>query len=759
MIVLDYYKVIRQTIMDYRTLLNENQYKAVSIDKQYVRVVAGAGSGKTRVLTYRISYLISEKHVSPRSIVAIAFTNKVALEMRNRALSILKSEGDGLTVSTFHSFCARFLRREINSIGFPNNFTIFDDEDSEKLIKDIGSELGYKRNDDIVKHAISFIAYHKCIGKYPEDIEVGKLRYEGDKTAHKIFKIYEEKKNQNLSLDFDDLLLKTIHILQSFPEIRIKWQNRISNILVDEFQDTNDIQYRLLKLLMNEKTALYVVGDPDQTIYTWRGANQNIILNFDRDFKNAETIILDRNYRSTKNILDSANKLIAYNKKRVPKNLYTENSDGDSVLYRQFISLNYEAKYVVDEIERLHYVENVPFKDIAILYRASYLTLPFENNLMSQKIPYQIYGGLKFFQRKEIKDLIAYFHLLYNEKDDVSFERIINVPRRGFGEQSLEILKGEKDELKLSYLEYIDEIDNHQTSLKRRHVEALKNLLSLIKATRAKLKENLEAYPKILEKFVDEINYNSFLMLDEEKGDERINNVKSLFENINNFSKDNPGSSFDEYLNNVALQTSQDEIKDIDQVSLMTIHVAKGLEFKYVFLVSVVDGVFPSHRTIEENDDGLEEERRLCYVAFTRAKEKLYVTANTGFSFILQDFSRCSQFVEEAGLLPKPSAQKKPIFKKKQSNIFDGFDDSSDDFYPDLNQKEATDFFLDENENSLDWQIGDLVNHDTFGDGVVKKVQDGGTIIVVDFYSSGLKTLMANHPKVHKKGVRGGAIA
>lgn len=743
--------------MDYHTLLNENQFKAVSTDKQYVRVVAGAGSGKTRVLTYRISYLIGERNVNPFSIVAIAFTNKVALEMRNRALSILKDAGNGLTVSTFHSYCAKFLRHEIDSIGFPNNFTIFDDEDTEKLIKDIGRELGYKRNDEIVKKAISFISFHKCIGHYPVDIEESKLKYADEKESLKIFKLYEERKDKNLSLDFDDLLLRTIQILERFPDIRKKWQNRISNILVDEFQDTNNIQYKLLKLLMNEKTALYVVGDPDQTIYTWRGANQDIILNFERDFKGAETIVLDRNYRSTKSILECANKLISYNKKRVPKNLYTENNDGDAVFYKQYLSIDFEANFVADEIERLHVCEDVPYKDIAILYRASYLTLPFENALMTRQIPYRIYGGQKFFQRKEIKDVIAYFHLCCNLKDDVSFERIINVPRRGFGEQSLDILKEEKESLHLSYLEYIAEIDNHETLLKPKHVDRLKNLFTLINSTREKLRENLEAYPKILEKFVDDINYLPFLLLDEDKGEERVENVKSLFENINTFAKDNPSADFTEYLNNVALQTSQDEISDIDQVSLMTIHVAKGLEFKYVFLISLVDGVFPSSRSVSEREDGLEEERRLCYVAFTRAKEKLYVSSNSGYSFVLQSYSSSSQFVQEAGIVKKNNNDK-PLFKKKK-NTFDLFSDFDDGFDNEFKQDKATDFFADEPAYDLDWKVGDLVNHDNFGDGVVKKVQDGGTIIVVDFYECGLKTLLANHPKVHKKDVRGSATA
>ena len=749
--------------MDYKNLLNENQYKAVSTNKQYVRIVAGAGSGKTRVLTYRLSYLISNYHADPYSIIAIAFTNKVAQEMKTRALKLLDGYAPGLTVSTFHSFCARFLRSEISSLNFPSNFTILDEEDSETLIKNIGVDLGYKKNDDFVKYAISFIGNSKCKGLYPDDIPLRSLYSEREKIALKIFKLYEEKKDATLCLDFDDLLLKTILILKEYQNIRNKWQSRIKHILVDEFQDTNDVQYKLIKLLMNEDTSLYVVGDPDQTIYTWRGANQDIILNFVRDFPSAETIILDRNYRSTKTILDCSNKLIQNNKKRVAKNLYTENNPGDKITVKSFLNPQKEAEYVVKEIEKLHHKENVEYRDIAILYRAAYLTLPFEHQFVINDIPYRIYGGIKFFQRKEIKDVVAYFHLLYNAKDDVSFERIVNVPRRSFGSTSLAILKEEKDAAHLSYLEYIEQIDSFNTSLKRKNVDILSELTLKINQTKEKLEENLEAYPKILEDFITDIGYFKYLQLDEEDADDRVDNVKTLFENIANFCKENPTSTFDEYLQNIALQTSQDEIEDTDSVSLMTIHVAKGLEFKYVFVVSLTEGVFPSHRSLEDNgQNGLEEERRLCYVAFTRAKEKLYVTANTGYSYVLQSYSLLSRFIKEAGLEVAKSYFDQPIYQPKPKKIiFDDIVYKDDDYF---NIKENDDFMFtsdvkkDEPEtNGVDeWNIGDIAYHDVFGHGVVKDVTDGGTIIVVNFDNSGIKKILANHPKIHKEARRGG---
>ena len=728
--------------MDYASLLNERQLKAVSTHSKYARIVAGAGSGKTRVLTYRISYLISEMNVNPSSIVAIAFTNKVAEEMKERALSLLKGVGGGLSVSTFHSYCAKFLRKEIDVLGFPNNFTIMDDEDQSTLVKNIAAESGFKKNDEIVKYTLGYISYHKCKGTYPSDIIVDQFASDREKQALKFFHMYEDRKDQMLSLDFDDLLLRTIQILSDFPEVREKWQKRITNILIDEFQDTNDVQYKLVKLLMNEDTSLYVVGDPDQTIYTWRGANQKIILDFNKDFPLAETIILDRNYRSTKPILNAANKLIAHNKKRVPKDLYTTIESDEPITTEMSYSRDYDAKYVVDQIENLRIQHGVKYKDIAILYRAAYLTLPFENELMRRRIPYQIYGGLKFFQRKEVKDVLAYFRLIYNHQDDLSFERIVNVPRRGIGDSTMDILKAEKEAAGLSYFEYINSIENHTTEVKTKHVMVLVSLVNMINKTKARLEENLEAYPKILEDFIRDIGYFEYLSSDDESAEERLGNVKTLLENIVDFLKDHPDSSFEEYLQNATLQTSQDEIKDGDFVALMTVHVAKGLEFDYVFVVSLIEGVFPSERTIvESGHDGEEEERRLCYVAFTRAKKKLYVTFNSSYSFVLGGKSIQSRFFDEAGLEVRRKDQYNPVPKK---NLFSF---NNDGYYSD---EPAQPKYPSYQQTSPNWQIGDIAVHDAFGRGVVTDIIDE-TIIEVNFENHGKKSILASHPKIHKE--------
>jgi len=742
--MVNYYLVItRLRIMDYSTLLNNRQFEAVSTTSQYTRIVAGAGSGKTRVLTYRISYLIEKMDVLPSSIVAIAFTNKVAEEMRSRAVDLLHGLGAGLTVSTFHSFCAKFLRKEIDVIGFPNNYTIMDEEDQMTLIKNIAVDKGYKKNDDIVKYSAGFISYHKCNGRYADDVILDDFFVEREKKALEFFHEYELRKEKMLSLDFDDLLLKTIYILKEFPDIREKWQNRITNILVDEFQDTNDIQFELIKLLMNNKTSLYVVGDPDQTIYTWRGANQQIIMDFNRTFPGAETIILNQNYRSTKPILDTANKLIAKNKKRVPKDLFTEKTEGEEVVVEDARDREAEAKYVCDEIENIVLTKHISYSDIAILYRANYLTLPFENELMRRRIPYQIYGGLKFFQRKEIKDALAYFRLIYNHKDDISFERIVNVPRRGIGDTTIDILKAEKNNWNLSYFEYLCEIEKHpETELKPKTVMALTAMVNEILKTRKRLDENLEAYPQILDDFLTNINYFEYLESDDE-GEDRLENIKTLLSDIVDYVKKFPESSFEEYLENATLQTSQDEMKGGEKVNLMTVHVAKGLEFDYVFVVSMVEGIFPSQKAMdEEGRDGQEEERRLCYVAFTRARKKLYVTTNSGYAFTLQGRAIRSRFFEDAELeFNKHDYYQRPIKSNNQFGFF-GDEPRKDDDY--IQEPEVTD------NGVRDWKVGDIAVHEVFGRGIVMKIIDD-TIIEVHFENCGRKSILGSHPKVHKE--------
>ena len=735
--------------MNYQKELNEKQYEAVTTDFSNVRVIAGAGSGKTRVLTYRIAYLISELHVLPWKILAITFTNKVANEMKNRVIKMIPQCEKDLTIKTFHSFAAMFLRKEISLIGFPSTFTILDEEDQTKLIKDIVSEMGFKKGDKIVGKALNYIGAQKLHEKYPDDINIVKELFEDEKLCLEIYSRYEEIKAKQLCLDFDDLLLQTIYILQNFPSTRLKWQERIDHILVDEFQDTNDVEYKLLKLLSKPSTCHYLVGDPDQTIYTWRGANQDIILNLHKDFLDIETIILNRNYRSTSKILASANKLIAFNKLRVKKDLYTENEEGSPVIVHRSNSSYDEADYVAREVKRLSNSGKYSYKDIAILYRSNYITRDFEAAFMKHQIPYKIFGGLKFYQRREIKDVLAYFHLIVNVKDDISFERIANVPKRNIGDTTIEYLKKEASEKALSLYEYIRDFDFETmvSEAPRKAINSLKLMITVIDNAREYIEKNEEIFSKTLEDMILSFGYYDYL-LKEDDGDERVDNVKALFEDIRHFLHTNPESTFDEYLQNIALLSAQDELYDGEYVTLMTVHTAKGLEYPVVFVVRFNAGVFPHERSFLENGyKGLEEERRLAYVAMTRAKKLLYLTFSQDYSYVLRGNLMPSQFLKESGneiVVNRPEYNPFRSTKAKTSYHFD--DGPNQSFSLDEPRKEA---FSQVNNGIEDWKVGDVVIHKTFGRGSVIKVEGDG-VIKVQFDEHGTKTLMGNHPALSR---------
>ena len=735
--------------MNFEKELNEKQYEAVTTSYPNVRIIAGAGSGKTRVLTYRIAYLISELGVKPWKILAITFTNKVANEMKNRVVRMIPESEKDLTIKTFHSFAALFLRREIGILGFPASFTILDEEDQTKLIKDIASEMGFRRSDKIVGRAINYISTQKLHEKYPDDITVQKESFEDEKLCLKIYERYEEEKNKQLSLDFDDLLLKANYILENYVEVRMRWQDRIDHILVDEFQDTNDIEYKLIKLLSKPTTCHYVVGDPDQTIYTWRGANQDIILNLQKTFLDMETIILNRNYRSTEKILNSANKLIAYNKLRVKKDLYTEQVGGEPIITHSSPSSKAEADYVAREIKKLIQIDGYSYKDIAILYRSNYITMDFEASLVKNQIPYRIFGGQKFYQRREIKDVLAYFHLIINTKDDISFERIINVPRRGIGDATINILKEEASHAGMSMYDYIQDIDAEQTNIPNRALNSLKTMIMVIEKAKEDINKNEEVFSKILEEMIYSFGYIDHL-LKEDDGDERVENVKALFQDIRHYLQSNPDSTFDEYLQNIALISAQDELIDGEYVTLMTVHTAKGLEYPVVFVVRLNAGVFPHVRSFAENGfKGLEEERRLAYVAMTRAKERLYLTFAGDYSYVLGGNLLPSQFLKESGNEIRERREEYNPFKSSKKQTSFHFDDGPNMSFS-LDEPIKQDFSQETNDVD-EWKVGDIVIHKKLGKGVVIELEGDG-IIKVDFEEQGVKSIMGNHPAVSKGG-------
>lgn len=764
---------------DFSSLLNEAQLEAVTTDAQHVRVIAGAGSGKTRVLTYRIAYLINNMHVDPSSILAMTFTNKAAKEMKERVVKLLDPDLFGtsrlfLHVSTFHSFCAQFLRKEASAMGYPSNFTIFDEDDTEKLIKNIGDEHGYKKSDPIVKAALHYISAKKTQGKYPEDIQITKESFEHEKECLSMFFEYEERKSAMYALDFDDLMLKSLRVLEEFDAIRARWARRYSHILIDEYQDTNDVQFKLMTLLCTPDTSVYVVGDPDQTIYTWRGANQKIILDFPLIYPDCQDVVLNRNYRSTQNILNSANSLIAYNKARVKKDLYSESEPGAEVEAKRFEDAAGEAKWVAERIVSIAGATYPPeFRNIAVLYRSSFMTRSLETELAFRRVPYRIYGGLRFYQRKEVKDVLAYFRLLLNPLDDMSFERIANVPKRSVGESTVEKLRKEAQENKLSIYNYLMEIEKHpETAVPSRAITALMLLIAKMEAVKIKLKENLEVYSSILKDFITDLGYFEYIKEDEGLDEDRAENVNSLFDDIDHFVSENPDATFDEYLQNISILSSQDDMNDGNYVTLMTIHVAKGLEFDNVFIISMNDGSFPNARALADSGTkALEEERRLAYVAMTRAKKKLICTCNNGYSYATDSHATPSQFFKEAGIkLPVEDFTRRGYgdsyrggrsYNDKSRWRSVGFDNRKQDFFGDgdaispFTPKEEPKKEEQPTSNGItDWKVGDRLNHKKFGDGTIAEVVSD-KIIIVNFDTAGKKTLISTHPmltRLHSKG-------
>lgn len=710
---------------------NSEQIKAITTKSQYVRVIAGAGSGKTLVLMNRIIFLINELKIDPNKILALTFTNKAANEMQDRISKFSLVKNIILQISTFHSFCLKFLREEISFLKIDPCFTIFDSEDTKKVIVDINKKNNFNCN---IKEVINYISdkkqknnHFRFIGK---EKEIDYLF---------IFNEYEKFKLKNNALDFDDLIIKTIEILSSSIEIRKKWLKLISHILIDEFQDTNNIQFELIKLISDNSTSIYVVGDPNQTIYSWRGANQKNIIDFDKNYNNVETIFLNQNYRSTDKILDVANKLISHNKDSFSKEkLFTKNTNGDDV--KLFLKKNKtsllsnnisESEYVVSEIIKLKNQKNINLKNIAILYRSSYLTIPFEKELIKNKIPYHIFGGINFFQRKEIKDVLSYFRLIINPNDSIAFERIINVPKRKIGEKSVNVIKNISENENISFYECIKKIKNNKikAKLSKLVIDNLFNLIQRIEETKLNLINNKNKTVQIIKDFLHQIGY--FEYLKENDTSDKIKNLDSLFESIDETVKKS-GNDLNFWLQNFMLNTSHDEIKNGEFVSLMTIHMAKGLEFDYVFVVGLNHFDFPHIK----NYDSLEEERRLCYVAYTRAKKMLFISS--------KNINSASCFIEESGF----KIQKNNNFNNKRFNFFEKNNDEfvfDYEIFTEKNKiKEETD-----NNGIHDWKINDKLVHERFGKGIVIEVLEEN-IIVVKFDNYGLKKMIANHIMIKK---------
>lgn len=705
--------------------LNDKQKEAVIDDSKHLRIIAGAGSGKTRVLTMRIAYLIEQKHINPKNVLAITFTNKAANEMKNRISEMLGEAGDGAFISTIHSLCVRILKEEIGVFGYPKNFTIVDGDDQKTILKEAYKEFNIDKKDLSYGSALDYIA--NC--KYEElSYEKAMDQAYGEKKLvdkANVYKYYDERLKSLYALDFDDLILFTVRLFKLHKDILKKWSSKFIYIHVDEFQDIDKTQYELIKLLSSTHDNVYVVGDPDQTIYTWRGADVNIIVNFDKDFKNTKTIILNQNYRSTNNILEGANSLIKYNKSRVPKDLFSENGDGDKIVHKTLPDETSEAYYVVSCIQSL-LKQGYEYNDIAILYRSNYLSREVEKVFIENRIPYVIYGGIRFYERMEVKDILSYLRLIVTG-DDLAFQRVINQPKRGIGQKSIDTIFSLAKDNNISMYEVVKQ------GLFAKNQSVLESFVDMVE----RWKSSLDGKPleEVLTDVFEQSGYRS--MLEKENETERIENVKSLIDDIKDYQETYPGSTLADYLSMISLYTDKANTDGSASVSLMTIHASKGLEFKVVFVVGLSEGIFPSERTLLEQK-GVEEERRLAYVAYTRAKEKLTLTDTSSFSYVVNSAKTTSRFVNEVDEKYIEHLDK-PVLK--QQSVFDvPFTTKISSIEP---KKEAP-------RRPSRYRKSDVVIHKIFGEGVVVKC-DGDFVTVAFSYPHGTKTIKADHPSIRKK--------
>ena len=705
---------------DYLLNLNDRQLQAVTTKNQYVRVIAGAGSGKTRVLTTRILYLIDQWGIPSENILAITFTNKAAKEMKDRIEKMVDDNGNSSFISTIHSFCLYFLRREIKHLDYPSKFTVIDADDQKLIIKEAIKQYDIENTKGEINNILNYISKNKAAGI---DCLAALDMANNDKYTMyaKAYQYYMDRCKQQYYLDFDDLLLFTNRILKTKSQIKEKWQKKYQFILVDEFQDIDNVQYELISHLTSETSYVYVVGDPDQTIYSWRGANINIILDFDKKFKNAETIILNQNYRSTQNILNGANSLISYNKNRVKKDLISQNSAGDKIIHFSAGSEESESMYIVDKINSFLAKGN-NYQDIAILYRSNYLSRSIEKRLVDYHIPYIIYGGIRFYERKEIKDMLAYLKML-SIKDDISVKRTINIPKRGIGDKSIDALFDYARENNLSLYQAID---TYQGSGEKK-MKAYKQLIDELTE-----QSNDKSLTYLFDMVFRQSGYREMLTNSKDPEDaNRLENIKELMNDIEDFSKSNVDATLDDYLANVALYTDIQNSSDENVDRLMTVHAAKGLEFDIVFVCALSDGIFPSQRSIEESGNkGLEEERRLAYVAFTRARKVLILTDNRGFSYSEGASKRPSRFIEEID----------SQYLKDYNKVV------NDNYY---NSSSSTVISHNKTVTSSKYKNGDKVYHDVFGVGIVLK-SEGGHVQIAFSFPYCVKTIAASFPKLHK---------
>ena len=694
--------------------LNDRQKEAVLYNEGPLLIIAGAGAGKTKTLTTKIAFLIEEKNVNPRNILAITFTNKAAKEMKDRLYMQIGNLSKELQVSTFHSFGLKLLRENYEKLGYDKNFVIMDSDDSLTVVKKILKDANYDPkiyNPKAIRNKISSCKNEMMTPEMYDKYAVSDY----EKVIKEVYEKYEIKLQRNNSVDFDDLLLLPIQLFKNNPSVLDEYQDLYKYILIDEYQDTNEAQYILTKLLSAKNRKITCVGDDSQSIYSFRGANYKNILNFEKDYKDAKTILLEQNYRSTSNILDAANQVIKNNKMRKDKNLWTSRGEGEKIKYYRSFNERDEAQYVIRKIKEM-VNKGIEYKDMAILYRTNAQSRVLEEEMLKENFPYKVIGSFYFYSRKEIKDLIAYLRLIHNSKDNISLLRVINTPKRGIGLKTIENLTLKADTEGISIYDAIDS---------GKELE-FKNLIERLK----EVSENL-TLTELIDKVLDSSGLKQELESEGSlEAEVRLENLEEFKSITKSFEEREGLISLEDFLLEISLISDVEEYKDDpNRISLMTVHSVKGLEFDRVFVVGMEEGIFPHMNSLMETSE-IEEERRLCYVAITRAKEELHlINARRRTLFGKEQANPVSRFISEIGKeLLETNVKEEELPQKEQERIV------------------HSDMFREE---EVDFQVGDFVYHESFGTGKVVEVTN--TLVSVAFkHPHGIKKLMKNHKKLSK---------
>lgn len=763
--------------------MNDRQTEAVKTTEGPLLIMAGAGSGKTRVLTHRIAYLIDEKFVNPWNILAITFTNKAAREMRERAMALNPATADTL-IATFHSMCVRILRRDADHIGYNRNFTIVDPGEQRTLMKRILKNLNIdpkKWNERAILGTISN-AKNDLLDEVAYENQAGDMYTQ---IVAKCYKAYQAELHQSEAMDFDDLIMLTLRLFDQNPDVLAYYQQRYQYIHVDEYQDTNHAQYQLVKLLASRFKNICVVGDADQSIYGWRGADMQNILDFEKDYPEAKVVMLEENYRSTKKILQAANAVINNNRNRRPKKLWTQNADGEQIVYYRARDEREEAVFVASTIDNIVREQGKNFKDFAVLYRTNAQSRTIEEALLKSNIPYTMVGGTKFYSRKEIRDVISYLNVIANTADNISYERIVNEPKRGVGPGTLEKIR---DFANLQNMSLLDASANIMLSgVKGKAAQAVWDLANLLMNLRADLDKY--SVTELVETVLDKTGYLDALRVQNTlESQARIENIEEFLTVTKNFDENQDDAPEDEsgidklsrFLNDLALIADTDD-GDVEtaEVTLMTLHAAKGLEFPIVFLIGMEEGVFPLSRAAEDQDE-LEEERRLAYVGITRAEQLLFVTnANARTLFGKTSYNRPSRFIRE---IDDELLQYQGLARPANSSFGVCYSNSSDQsmsFGKGMSLQQALQArkvkvqptsrgvqpyskaikgvpfgqASGASKEAVDWQIGDIAHHRKWGDGTVLAVMGSGKTqeLKINFPEVGLKKLLASVAPIEKK--------